>query len=315
VAAVGIIIAIVAAVANAFAVVLQAAEAREAPLSDAARISLLLRLARRRRWLAGVALLLVAWPLQILALVYAPITVVQPTLACGALVLLAVARMKLREGVGLLELTGAVAIVSGIALVIWAAPRHTLHEPGALRVSIPLIIVGVAALAAFAAGRLHPGRVLALILGAGLAYAWIDFANKLLANALSDSEWLVGAGWLAATLAFGAVAFLEETTSLQQRPAVTVAPVIGAVQDPLPVLMALAAGVESWGNGPKRLIPLAFGLAIVTAGAATLGRSEAVARVSARHQTVRGCRPSPTAPRGRPPARGERVAAEPAHGR
>lgn len=291
--AVGIAIAVVASVANAFAVILQAAEAREAPLSDAARISLFRRLIHRRRWLAGVGLLIAAWPLQILALVYAPITVVQPTLACGQLVLLGVARVTLRERVGLLETGGAVAIVAGIALVIWAAPRHTVHEPGALRVAIPLIVVGVAAVGAFVVGRLRPKKVLALVIGAGLAYAWIDFANKLLANDLSTSHWLLAIVWLGATLAFGTVAFLEETTSLQQRPAVTVAPVIGAVQEPLPVLMALAAGVESWGNGSHRLIPLAFGLAIVTVGAATLGRSQAVARVSDSHRTVRGARPSP----------------------
>ncbi len=288
----GILIAIAASVANAFAVVLQAAEARQTPRAEAVHVSLLVRLAHRPRWLAGVGLLLLAWPLQILALVYAPITVVQPTLACGTLVLLGVARLKLGERVGPLELVGAVAIVAGIAMVVWAAPRHTVHEPGVLRVAIPLVVVGAAAVAAFALGRLR-GRVLALVIGAGLAYAWIDFANKLLANDLSSSRWLLAAAWLAATLAFGTLAFLQETTSLQQRPAITVAPVIGAVQDPLPVLMALAAGVESWGNGSQRLVPLALGLAIVTAGAASLGRSQAVARVSAPQRVLRGPRPSP----------------------
>lgn len=293
----GILIAVVASVANAFAIVLQAAEAREVPLSEAARMSLFRRLVHRPGWLAGIALLIIAWPLQILALLYAPITVVQPTLATGQLVLLGIARVRLGERAGLLELSGALAIVIGIGLVIWAAPRHTVHEPGALRVAVPLIVVGVAAVGCFALGRLRPGRVLALVIGAGLAYAWIDFANKLLSNEVSDGRWLAAAAWLLATLAFGTLAFLEETTSLQQRPAITVAPVIGAVQDPLPVLMALAAGVESWGNGSQRLLPLAFGLAVVTLGAATLGRSEAVARVSAPHRTVRGHRPGPMAPR------------------
>ena len=80
--AVGIAVALVAVFANAFAIVLQAAETRRAPLSDAGRPSLLVRLARRPRWLAGTALLVAAWPLQVLALALAPITVVQPLLAC-----------------------------------------------------------------------------------------------------------------------------------------------------------------------------------------------------------------------------------------
>lgn len=173
----------------------------------------------------------------------------------------------------------------------------------------PLIVVGMASGLAYALGRLR-GQVLALVIGAGLAYAWVNFANKLLANDLSTSRWLPAVAWLAATLVFGALSFLEETTSLQQRPAITVAPVIGAVQEPLPVLMALAAGVESWGNGSQRLVPLAFGLAFVTVGAVLLGRSEAVARVSASHRAVRGCRPSPVMAPGRGRGRAEPMAAE-----
>ncbi len=278
--AAGIAVAVAAAVANAFAVVLQAGESRQAPLSQAGRFSLLIGLTRRPRWLAGTGLMVVAWPLQILALGLAPITVVQPTLASGSLVLLGVARLRLGERVGRLEVLGATAIVLGIGVVIAVAPRHTTHEPGTLHLAIPLIVVGGAALAAFAAGRLQPRRQLALVVGAGLAYAWVDFVNKLLSNDISNGHWAPALVWLIATIAFGALAFLDETTALQQRPAITVAPVIGAVQDPLPVLMALWAGVESWGAASQHLTLLACGLAIVTVGAATLGRSDAVARVS-----------------------------------
>jgi hypothetical protein len=62
--------------------------------------------------------------------------------------------------------------------------------------------------------------------------------------------------------------------------------VIGAIQDPLPVLMALWAGVEVWGSSSHRVLPLAGGLALVTAGAAVLGRSSAVARVSGNEVAV-----------------------------
>jgi drug/metabolite transporter (DMT)-like permease len=280
VTAAGAIVAVVASVANAFAVVLQASESRRAPLSQAARFSLLFGLTRRPRWLAGIALMVVAWPLQILALSWAPITVVQPTLASGTLVLLAVARVRLGEHVGWPEVLGAGAIVLGIAIVLSAAPRHTTDIPGAARVAVPLAVVGIGALGAYSLGRWRPQATPALVLGAGLAFAWVDFANKLLSNEISTSRWLPAVLWLTATLAFGALAFLQETTALQQRPAITVVPVIGAVQDPLPVLMALWAGVESWGAGSQHLVELACGLAIVTLGAVALGRSEAVARVS-----------------------------------
>jgi len=90
-------------------------------------------------------------------------------------------------------------------------------------------------------------------------------------------RWLAGTGLL----------FLQETTALQRRPAVTVAPVIGAIQDPLPVLIALAAGAERWGSRPSQVTRLIIGLAAVTLGAVALGRSRAVDRVAAKHDLDR----------------------------
>ena len=49
--AAGVAVALAAAVANAFAVVFQAAEDRRSSVSAAGRFSLLASLARRRRWL------------------------------------------------------------------------------------------------------------------------------------------------------------------------------------------------------------------------------------------------------------------------
>jgi drug/metabolite transporter (DMT)-like permease len=289
-----VIVAFAAAVANAFAVVFQAAEARESPASEGGRVSLLARLARRPRWLAGTGLLVLAWPLQILALGLAPITVVQPTLSASQLVLLGIARVQLGERVGRLEMFGALAIVVGVSAVVAAAPRHSIRDPAAGRVAVPLVVVGVAAIGAYLLFRLRPRAPLAVVIGAGLAYAWVDFVNKLLANDISKGDWVLAVIWLVVTVAFGALAFLEETTALQVRPAVTVAPVIGAVQDPLPVLMALWAGVEVWGSASHRVAPLVVGLTLVTVGGALLGRSRAVARVSGEQEVPpHGNRPRP----------------------
>jgi hypothetical protein len=170
------------------------------------------------------------------------------------------------------------------------------------RVAVPLAVVGGLALCAYVFGRLRPRLPLALVIGAGLSYAWVDFANKLLANALSGGHIAVGVAWLAATLGFGALAFLEETSALQRRPAVTVAPVIGAIHDPLPVLMAIWAGLAVYGTAPHRVLPLIVGLAFIATGAAILGRSKAVARISGASEVAsadavggcRGCSPNPS---------------------
>jgi drug/metabolite transporter (DMT)-like permease len=274
----GISVALLAALANAFAIVLQATEDRLAPLEHGGRARLLVGLARRPRWLAGTGLMIGAWPLQVLALALAPITVVQPLLASTQLVLLALARVKLREHVGWREILGSLAIVVGVGVVVWAAPRHAVYDVGALRLALPL--VGALAALAYLIGRLRRGSTIALVIGAGLAYAWVDFANKLLADDLVGAHWILAGSWLLATVAVGTLAFLEETSALQRRAAVSVAPVIGAVHDPLPVLMALWAGLQTWGSAPHRILALSLGLVGITIGAAALGRSRAVARIS-----------------------------------
>jgi drug/metabolite transporter (DMT)-like permease len=277
--AAGAALAFAATIVNAFALVLQASEARRVPVSGAVRYSLFLSLVRRRRWLAGTALLVLAWPLQVLALTYAPITVVQPILSTFNLILLALARLQLGEHVGRREAFGAVAILTGVVAVLLAAPRHSVLHPSAARVAWPVAVVGVAALAAYFAGHRKPSGSIALVIGAGLAYAWVDFANKLLSNGLSSGNALV-AVWLVGIIAFGSLAFLEENGALQRRPAVRVAPLIGGIQEPLPVLMALATGVERWSSTPGKLAALSIGLGFVATGAAALGRSQAVARAA-----------------------------------
>jgi drug/metabolite transporter (DMT)-like permease len=275
----GILIAFAASVANAFALVFQAQEARGSSEASAARFSLLWSLARRPRWLLGTALLVLGWPLQILSLSFAPLTVVQPVLATFQLILVAIARFYLRERVGRTEWLGALAVTAGVALVVAAAPHRTVTTPPAGRVAVPLALVGIAALVAFAIGRRQPVRGLVLAFGAGFGYAWVDFTDKLVSNAFSDGKIVIAIIWLLAIGGFGAIAFLEENTALQHRSAVQVAPVIGAIQEPLPVLMALAAGVEAWAGGVVRLAGLAGGLALAALGASVLARSPAAARV------------------------------------
>jgi drug/metabolite transporter (DMT)-like permease len=276
----GVLIAFAAAVANAFALVFQAQEARGTSEQEAARFALLWDLARRPRWLAGTGLLVIAWPLQIVSLSFAPLTVVQPVLATFQLILVVIARFYLRERVGRTEWLGALAVTAGVTLVIVGAPHRTVAHPDPARLAVPLALIGVAALVAFAVARRRPTRGLVLAFGAGLGYAWVDFSDKLVSNAFSDGKVLVGVIWLVVVAGFGAIAFVQENTALQRRPAVQVGPVIGAIQEPLPVLMALAGGVEVWAGGVLRLADLAAGLALAGLGAAMLAHSPAVARTS-----------------------------------
>ena len=277
--AAGIAVALAAAVSNAFAIVLQAGEAREAPRDRAGRPRLIAGLIRRPRWLAGTGLMVLSWPLQVLALAFAPITVVQPMLAASQLVLLGVARVQLGERVGRREAAAVSAIVVGVAAVVWAAPRHTVTDASAGRLAQPMVTVGALALIAYVVARVRADLRPPVVLGAGLAYAWVDFADKLLSNDISLGHWLFAFTWLVVILAVGALALLEENKALTRQPAINVGPVVGAIQQPLPVLMALWAGVEVWGAGAHHVGPLVGGLVLVVFGATTLGHRSAVAHL------------------------------------
>ncbi|MCL2419272.1 MAG: hypothetical protein FWD04_08265 [Conexibacteraceae bacterium] len=277
---VGVLAAFAAAFVNALAIVLQASEARMTPLEESVQLALIARLLRRPRWLLGTLLLMLGLPLQVLALAFAPITVVQPVLACFQLILLALARFWMKEQLGWVEVLAALAIAAGVSVVIAAAPHHSVVHPPASRLAPPVALVGLAALAVFAVSRLRRPQGLWLALGAGLGYAWVDFADKLLSNALAAGRWLPAAVWLAGVLALGAVAFVQENSALQRRSPVLVAPVIGAVQEPLPVIMALWGGVEAWMGGAGRVAALVAGLALVGAGGVAIARSPAVVRIT-----------------------------------
>src|ERR1700692_4893193 len=96
----GIAAAVGASTFYSLGIALQAMDAREAPHEVHLRIALFTGLLRRARWLAGTGLSMLGWPLQVLALLLAPLVVVQPALAAGLLALMFVGERMLGERPG-----------------------------------------------------------------------------------------------------------------------------------------------------------------------------------------------------------------------
>src|SRR5689334_23733163 len=134
--ALGFGLALVAACCYETGYALQAIEAKRAPSERALRPTLMTYLLTRPLWVGATALSLVAWPLQILALAHAPLTLVQPTLALGLLLLLVLGVRILGEHVGPREIAAVVLIIASVAVFAWAAPR----EPGEVERSAGLVI-------------------------------------------------------------------------------------------------------------------------------------------------------------------------------
>src|SRR3954465_3689241 len=103
------------------AVALQAVEARaggERAVGAGLRRSLI----ARPRWLAATALGIAGWPLQVAALSLAPLTVVQPALAVGRVLLPAPGARLLGEPPRPADAVAVAAVAGGLALLAWAAP-------------------------------------------------------------------------------------------------------------------------------------------------------------------------------------------------
>src|ERR1700740_2541737 len=88
----GIGAAVGASTLYSLGITLQAMDARQAPHGEHLRLALARRLVRRSRWLLGTGMSILGWPLQVVALLLAPLVVVQPALAGGPLVLMALAQ-------------------------------------------------------------------------------------------------------------------------------------------------------------------------------------------------------------------------------
>ena len=125
---IGIALATGASTLYSVGIAVQALDARDVSQQHALRISLLAQLMTRMRWLFGTGMTVLGWPLQIVALAYAPLVVVQPALASGLLVLLLAGERILGESPGRREMLSVAAIVAGVAGIAALAPGHNTHH-------------------------------------------------------------------------------------------------------------------------------------------------------------------------------------------
>ena len=139
----GIVAAVGASALYSLGIALQAMDAKEAPHEEHLRPALVLGLLQRARWLLGTGLSMLGWPLQVLALLLAPLVVVQPTLAVGLLVLLFFGERMLGEHAGRYEHLAMLAIVLGmVGTALFAPPRSA--SPAGKQVTITLVLLGLA---------------------------------------------------------------------------------------------------------------------------------------------------------------------------
>jgi hypothetical protein len=268
----GIAAAVAASTLYSLGVALQAMDAKRAPHGQHLRVALARNLVRRARWLAGTGLSILGWPLQVLALLLAPLVVVQPTLAAGLLVLLLAGQRMLGEHAGRREHLAVAAIVLGVLGTALGAPQRSESHPSDLTITLVLLGLGVLALAPYLISLARRPPASLTMVCAGLGFGWSGVATKLASDSLSQGRLGIAAAWAISTAGASAVAALSEMSAMQMRPAIQVAPLVFVTQTIVPIALAPIL-LESFKDTPLGGAPLALSLVVLVAGAATLARS------------------------------------------
>jgi drug/metabolite transporter (DMT)-like permease len=279
--AIGVLCAIGASAFFYVGIALQALEARAAPREEGLRPALLLDLLRRPRWIAGLLLGALGVPLEVLAFAGAPFVVVEPLLASGLLVLLAIGARVLDERPSQSVIAGVLAIIAGTALIAWGAPPHSEQHRGP--VTVVVVIAGLVALSLvpFALRDTRLDDALVPNLGSACGFAATNVAAKLLADDLGGSHYPEAVAWLAVAAFAGIGATITGMTALQRAPATRVVPISTAVQTFLPVALEPLFLTESWRAAELGGWVLFTGIAVMAIGTVVVARTRSVSELAA----------------------------------
>lgn len=130
--AVAVVAALLSAMSFGVASVVQQQAASEVPARESLRLRLVLDLARRPKWLTGMALVISSYALLGLALAFGPLVLVQPLAATDLLFALPLLSWRRRMPLTRKEVAGIACTAGGVAVFLTVLPS----APGG-RSSIP----------------------------------------------------------------------------------------------------------------------------------------------------------------------------------
>ncbi|MEV4342468.1 DMT family transporter [Streptomyces sp. NPDC049590] len=284
--AVTVLLALLAALANASASVLQrraaVQETERTDQDDGPGLSILRRiprLLRRRVWLAGAALLLLSGLLQAGALATGSLSLVQPLLAAELLFTLAVGSAVFRRRPDARTWLAFVALAGGLALFLLAAAptagRGTAR-PGAWLLGGGGVLGAVVLLWLAARPVRGASRAMLLGLASALCFAATAALLKEAVGRLADGPAAMFGHWSPyATAAAGLGAFLFLQGALAagpltaSQPALTLGDALGSV------ILGWVLFAETIQLG-LRVLPEALGVALIGAGSLGLARAPSV---------------------------------------
>jgi drug/metabolite transporter (DMT)-like permease len=277
-----IVLAAAACCCTAASSVCQRMGAKSSPASGFA-IGLVFRLARRPVWLLGIVFMIAGFVLQLAALRFGPLALVQPILAAelvfvfGYLAVAGSGRVKRRGWLAAAAMSAGI----GVFLRVASPSGGRLHAPGSAWLVAGLATLGVVLLAlavAFGLGR-RPGASgtrRAAVLGAatGISWGFMAAVIKELSSHLDNGIGAIFSSWsLYLLVAAGAATMLLASHALAAGPLAASQPGF-TILDPLSAsLLGVFLFGEHIRTGATDLAVEVLALGVVIAAAAALSHS------------------------------------------
>ena len=271
-----VLFAVLTALSNAAASVLQRRAASEAPPDGAFRLSLFAYLVRRRVWLAGIALVGAAALFQAAALGTGPVALVQPIFIIELPIALLIAGLLFRTSLPRRTWVAVAAVTAGLAVALAAAAP----SGGVDRASNQLWVLALVATGGFEAVLLIAAmrtrgepRAALLGLAAACGYALTAALMKQAMSALADGPGAFFSTWqLYATAAAGVGSLFLLQNALQAGTLVASQPML-TIGD---ALISSCFGVLLFAEDMRFgwwLVPEMLGLGAIAIGYIELARS------------------------------------------
>lgn len=274
---ISVLFAVLTALSNGSASVLQRRAAMEVPDSDAMRLSLMTRLVRQKVWLAGIGLVIVAAVCQAIALATGPIAVVQPIFVIELPLTLLVAGLVMRVRADAAVWSGVAAVTAGLALGMAAAApvegRDTVEDFAWIPA---LLVTGVFEAGLILAALRTRGDARAALLGLAAACGYALTAALMkdaMANLDDGGVVALLASWqLYATAAAGVGALFLLQNALQAGSLVAVQPMLTLGDALISILYGVTLFDEELRTG-WWLLPELVALALIATGCVRLART------------------------------------------
>ncbi len=279
--AIGLACGLIASVLFNVGIALQALEARTTPAEEGLHASLLMRLLRRPRWLAGLLLGGLGVVFEAIAFANAPFVVIEPLLASGLLVLLVIGIREMGEKPGPGTLLGVLAIIAGTVLIAWGAPEHSEQHRGPVTVVVVMAALVAVSLVPFVLRGSRFDTAMGANLGSACGFGATNIATKLMADNLGAPHYPRVVAWAAVAAFAGIAATISGMTALQRRPATTVVPISTAVQTFLPIGLEPLFLTENWREAELDGLVLVAGLVVMAIGTVLVARVRAVSALAA----------------------------------